>query len=176
MTEKEERVLKIIIEYVKENNIMPTRRFIQKRLNYKSVNSITQYFNSLKNKGYLKYNNCHQLTIGNVIHDNNLKRIKIINSNNQEIELILNKNKDYLGYKLNNNYFKNDYLIKGDILIIEKDKKLHKNDLGLFLIDNKYRVMKYDYQDGFYLLSDKEIMYLNNINIIGKVIKIIKTI
>lgn len=176
MTEKEEIILKIITEYVIKNHTMPTRRYIKNKLNYKSVNSITQYFKSLEKKGYLKYNNNHKLTIGNNIYNSNIRRIRIINSKNNEIELILNKKKNYLGYKLNNNYFKNEHLLKGDILIIEKKKELHIGDIGLFIINSKYRVMRYDYKDGFYLLSDSETIYLNHVKIIGKVIKVIRTI
>ena len=176
MTEKEELILKTICQYIKDNNTMPTRRFIQRKLNYKSVNSITQYFKSLEQKGYLKYNNNHKLIIGNSLYNNNLKNIKIVNQKNQTIELLLNKKKNYLGYRLNNNCFENEFILKGDTLIIEKKKELNVGDIGLFIIDNHYRVMKYNYRDGFYLLSDKETLYLNHVKIIGKVIKIIRTI
>ena len=175
MTEKEEKILKIITQYTRANNTMPTRRFLQKELNYKSINSITQYLKSLEKKGYLKRHN-NKLVIGNVIYNDNLKRIKIINLKNTEIEIVLNKKKNYLGYKLNNNYFKNNYLLKDDVLIIEKRKELGSGNIGLFIIDNKYRIMKYDYKDGFYLLSDNETIYLNHVKIIGKVVRIIRKI
>lgn len=175
MTEKEEIIFKIIIEYVKENNTMPSRRFIQRKLNFKSINSITQYFKSLEKKGYLKHVK-HKYIIGNSIYDSGLKKIKIINLKNSEIEVILNKKKNYIGYKLNNNYFRKSHLLKNDILIIEKKNALHEGDLGLFIIDNNYRIMTYNYKDGFFLLSDNETIYLNHVKIIGKVIKIIRTI
>lgn len=175
MTEKEEIVLKVISDYINENNTLPTRRFIQKKLNYKSINSITQFLLSLEKKGYLKHIN-HKFIIGNSIYNNNIRRIKIINSKNTEVELLLNKKKNYLGYKLNNNYFLHNHLIKGDILIIERKKELCIGDIGLFIVDNNYRIMTYNYKDGFYLLTDKETIYLNHVKIIGKVIKIIRKI
>ena len=82
------------------------------------------------------------------------------------------KNKKYLAYKIHHDYFNNQGIIKNDTLIIEETKKIKPNDFGLFLIDNKYRIMKYNYQDGFYILSDWEEILLNRIKIIGKVIMI----
>ena len=92
--------------------------------------------------------------------------------NNKYINIILNKNKKYLAYKINNNYFNNIGILKNDILVIEVNKRLKPSDLGLFIIDKKYRIMKYNYKDGFYLLSDNEEILLNKVNIIGKVIMI----
>ena len=70
MSENEEKILNIIKKYLKENNVMPTRRFIQKKIGYKSINSITQYFKSLEKKGYLKRNNNNQLIVSNNINNN----------------------------------------------------------------------------------------------------------
>ena len=176
MTEKEETIFNLIIKHIKENNTMPTMRFIQNKLGFKSINSITQYFKSLENKGYLGRNSNNEYVTTAAIFNNNLKRIKIINLKNKYIEIVLNKNKNYLGYKLNNNYFKKDFFIKNDILIIEENSKLLNGDFGLFIIDNKYRLMKYNYIEGFYVLNDIETLYLNHVKTVGKVIKIIRTI
>ena len=147
------------------------------KLNYKSVNSISQYFKSLERKGYLIRNNFNKLVInGNITSNYNLKKIKIINTKNESIEISLNKRKNYIGYRINNNCFKNINILKNDILIIEINKKLNTNDLGLFIIDNKYRIMKYDYKDGFYILKDNETILLNHVKAIGKVKKLIRSI
>ena len=175
MNENEEKILQTIISYVKENHIMPTRRFIQKALNYKSVNSITQYIKSLEKKGYLKRDIINKIIInGHITYNNNYKRLKIVNTKNDYIEIILNQKKDYLAYIIKNNYFDKMGIFRNDLLIIEKNKKIKPNDLGLFIIDNKYRIMKYDYKDGFYLLKDNELVVLNHIEIVGKVIQIIR--
>ena len=177
MNENEEKIMKIIIQYYKKNQSMPTRRFIQKKLKYISVSSITQYFKSLENKGYLVRDSLNRIIINNyVITDYNVKRIKVLNLQNEYLNIILNKKKNYLGYRLNNNYFENQGILKNDFLIIEKDKKLNIGDFGLFIINSKYRIMKYNYKDGFYLLEDNEILILNHVNSLGKVIQIIRKI
>ena len=173
MKEKEEEIFKEIINYFKDNKTMPTRRYLQRKLNYKSINSITQYFKSLEKQNYLIRNTANKFIINDYIKlDDNLKTIKVINTKNDYLHIIINKNKKYLAYKIHHDYFNNQGIIKNDTLIIEETKKIKPNDFGLFLIDNKYRIMKYNYQDGFYILSDWEEILLNRIKIIGKVIMI----
>jgi SOS-response transcriptional repressor LexA len=176
MKEKEEIILEEIINYVKKNSRMPTFRYLQKKLNYKSVNSITRYITSLLNNNYLMRNEDGKIILNNYINNyqKNLKAIKVINMNNKYIHLLLNKEDNYLAYKINNNYFSKKGILKNDILIIKKNKKMKDNDLGLFIIDNNYRVMKYGYKDGFYILRDNEELLLNKVKILGKVVMVEK--
>lgn len=173
MNEKEEKILEEIINYYKENRIMPTMRYLQKVFNFKSVNSITKYIKSLEEQNYLIRNKDNKLILNKYNNENtNLKMITVINMNNQYLNIILDKNKKYVAYKIHNDYFNNIGILRNDILVIEINKRLKSNDLGLFIIDKKYQIMKYNYKDGFYLLSDKEDILLNKVNIIGKVIMI----
>ena len=173
MNQKEEEILEEIVSYYNKNKAMPTFRYLQKGFNFKSVNSITRYIKSLEQQHYLIRNNNNKVILSEYSGNNtNLKTINVINMNNKYINIILNKNKKYLAYKINNNYFNNMGILKNDILVIEINKRLKPSDLGLFIIDKKYRIMKYNYKDGFYLLSDNEEILLNKVNIIGKVIMI----
>ena len=173
MNEKEEKVFKEIINYYKENRIMPTRRYLQKELHYKSVNSITRYIKSLEKQNYLIRNNDGKIIPNKYnLENTNIKTINISNMHNEYLNIILNKNKKYIAYKIHNNYFNNLGILRNDILIIEINKKLKPYDLGLFIIDKKYKIMKYNYKDGFYILTDNEDILLNKVNIIGKVIMI----
>ena len=176
MNKKEEILLREIIDYVYKNKTMPTRRYLQMKLGYKSINSITWYISSLLKQNYLTRNIDGKVVL-NVLskqYETGLKQINIINSIKDSVSLFLNKNKKYLAYKINHNYFNNIGILKNDILIVETNKKLKKNDIGLFIIDNKYRIMKYDYRDGFYILKDKEELILHKIKTIGKVIMVEK--
>ena len=176
MNNKEEEILKIITNYIKENEIMPSLRYIQKELNYKSVNSIRQYFISLEKKGYLIRNNNKLIINNNNIYNNNLKRIKIINLKNKYIEIVLNKKNNYIAFKMNNNYFNRVGIFKNDILIIKITKKITNNELGLFIIDNKPRIMTYNYKDGFYILKDNNEIILNKIKLLGKMVLLVRKI
>ena len=92
MKEKEEEIFKEIINYFKDNKTMPTRRYLQRKLNYKSINSITQYFKSLEKQNYLIRNTANKLIINDYIKlDDNLKTIKVINTKNDYLHIIINK-------------------------------------------------------------------------------------
>ena len=173
MNKKEEEILGVIVNYYKKNYTMPSIRFLQKTFNYKSVNSISRYLKSLEKKNYLIRNNHNKQVINHyLLANNNIKTIKIINQDNKYISIILDKYQNYLAYKISNNFFNNIGILKNDILIINIKSKLEKNDLGLFIIDEKYRVMKYNYKDGFYILKDSQELILTHVKIIGKVIMI----
>ena len=84
MNSQEEKILKEIIKYAIENHRMPTMRYLQNRLCFKSVNSITMYIKSLEHQNYLTRNNEGKLILnnGSEKYNDNLKTIKIINANN----------------------------------------------------------------------------------------------
>ncbi len=176
MNVKEEKTLKEIIDYVKQNKRMPTMRYLQKKLSFKSINSITEHLKCLEKEHYLLRNKEKKLILNDYSFDyeKGLKEIEIINRNNEFVHIILNKRKKYKAYKIHHNYFKNMGIFKNDILIIEENKKLYNNDIGLFIIDNKFRIMKYQYIDGYFYLEDNERIILHKINVIGKVIMIEK--
>ena len=171
MTEKEEKIFNEIKTYYLTNLLMPSIRTIQKKLDYKSSTSIYEIFNSLEKKGYLKRNNANKLVINeNILINTNIKKINVINKKNEIIYLLLNKTKNYLAFQIKNNYFENYCIQKDDYLIIEITNNIKNNQLGLFIINDKYRIMKYQNKDNFYLLSDFETIIVYKYKIIGKVI------
>lgn len=173
MSEKQKIVLDEIIKYYENNNSMPTIRYLQKELHYKSTKTVYNHLQQLEKKNYLKRNENNKLVVNNISmkYQDGIKTINILNST-QKISLIIEKNKEYIGFILENNYFIDMHLMKNDILIIEKNKKIKNNQLGLFIIDKKYRIMKYFYQDGFHILKDSEQIILNKIKLIGTVIMV----
>ena len=174
MNKKEEDILNEIISYFKKNMSMPSIRYLQKKFNYQSTNTIFKYLKSLEQKGYLYKNENNKLIISycSFNHEKSLKRIKVINRNNKYINIYLEKVNNYLAYQVNNN--KLDYLgiIKDDIIILQVKSKMQNGDIGLFIIDNRYKIMRYYYKEGFYVLSDIEEIILNKVKLIGKVILI----
>ena len=73
-------------------------------------------------------------------------------------------------YQIKNSFFTEYAINKNDYLIINTNIEIKNNELGLFLINNKYRIMKYTYIDGYYILEDNEREILYEIKIIGKVV------
>ena len=174
MNNNEKKIFTEIIYYFKKNMVMPSIRYLQNKFNYKSPTSISQYLISLEKQNYLTRNEKNQLVINYIFlsHCTSLIKIKILNTANKYVYIVADNRKKYYAYKINNTNFIKDGILKNDILIAEKNKKILKNNLGLFFIDNHYCIMKYDYKDGFYILKDNDTIILNKVIIIGKIILI----
>ncbi len=161
-------VLKIIKNFYKENGYMPSIRFIQEKLKYKSTSFVYRIMMKLAEEGYLIH---HKDTKKWMIANPTDEYIKVKALNEDDYLMIKQNKKNYIVYKIKNNRFIDKNIIKDDYLIVEKTNKLDNNTLGLFIYNNSYHIMNYNYIDGFYILDDgvnKE--YLYKVQIIGKVI------
>lgn len=164
LNEKELYIYETIYNFINKNSYSPTIRELCKLTNYKSTKTIYRYLNKLKENNYidLKKHKKRCIIINNFIQE------KVIVINTKE-KINININSDNVVFQIKNNYFKDYYIKKNDYLIINTKKKIKNNDLGLFLINNKYRVMKYSFYDGYYILEDNEKEILSRINLIGVV-------
>ncbi len=168
---KEKEILKTIIDYYNQNKLMPSMRYLKDKVHVKSINTIYYHIKKLEEEGYLirNKNNNRILEMNYQDFNKGLKIIKVINSNDT-VKIIFNDNKSYLAFKVKDDIFKEKGILKNDILIIEETKNLKNNDLGLFKINKKIYIMKYFYQDGFYILESDIKRFYSKVNIIGKVI------
>lgn len=168
---REKEILKAIIDYYSQNKLMPSMRYLKEKVKVKSINTIYYYIKKLEEEGYLIRNKDNKRILEKNYHDfnNGLKIIKVINSNDK-VMAIFQDSKSYLAFKIKDDIFKNKGILKDDILILEKTKNLKNNDLGLFIINKKKYIMKYFYQDGFYILESDIKRFYSKVNIIGKVI------
>ena len=171
MNNKKELILQEIRRYYEVNKLMPSIRYLQKTFNYQSTNTIYKYLISLEDEGYLTRNSYHNLVLNNYSNKHTIRNIKILNSK-RSLSLYLDNDHKYTAFVNQHNYFEKYNILKGDILIIKKKNKLQNNDLGLFLINNQYKIMKYTYKNGFYILEDIEEIILHKVKIIGKVVMV----
>jgi len=161
-------LLNEIRKYYRSKGFMPSIRYLAIKMDYKSHNSIYKMMRELENEGYLIHSKDGKRWSLSDINNNYIK-VKVLNDN--EYLVIKENKKNYLVYKIKNNCFKDKNIINGDYLIVEKTQQLENNTLGLFIYNNSYHIMNYNYIDGFYILDDginKE--YLSRVKIIGKVI------
>ena len=170
MSEKAKEILNVIIDYYNNNKTMPSIRYLMNIVNIKSTSTIHYHLNKLEKKGYLKRNKSNNRILSENYENlkNGLKIIEVINDKDK-IKIKIDDNNNYIAFKVKDNILKEVGIIKGDILIIKKTTTLKNNDLGLFMINNKYYVMKYFYKDGFYILESDVKRIYNKIKIIGKV-------
>ena len=165
LNEKEKKVLAAIQMYIKKNNISPTIRELCEILNYKSTKTIYKYLNSLKKKNFLSYQNNKKRSI--IVNHYIKRQIMVINTKKM---IDINIDNNTILYQIKNSFFTEYAINKNDYLIINTNIEIKNNELGLFLINNKYRIMKYTYIDGYYILEDNEREILYEIKIIGKVV------
>ena len=162
LNDKELIVYKTICNFINEKNYCPTIRELCCILNYKSTKTVYNYIKKLKEKNYINYYPNKKRAI--VTNDNIEKQFTIINT---QKKIHININNKYVIYQIKNNFFENYFIKKNDYLIINIEKKIKNNDLGLFLINNEYKIMKYNFIDGYYVLEDNNKEILNRINLIG---------
>lgn len=167
LNEKEIKVYETIKKFIEVHRYSPSIRELNNILNYKSTKTIYRYLKNLKEKGYLNYQEHKKRSIS--INDTIKKNIVVMNT--KKI-LNINFNEDIVIFQIKNNYFQNLAIKKNDYLIINIKSKIKDGDIGLFIINNDYRVMRYTYYDGFHILEDNEKEYLYKINLIGKVVGI----
>ena len=101
-----------------------------------------------------------------------------INENDYVYLYNLKKNTNYIAFRTHNNRLNNECIKCLDILIIEKDLNNLENKLVLVLINDKYRILKYQKKDSFiYLLDDYQTYFLTSFDsIIGKVCQVIRNV
>ena len=168
----DQRILNEIINYQKKNMVMPSIRYLQKKFGFKSHNSIVYYLKKLEKEKYLIRNYNKQLTVNlKIPNPSQYQFIKIINDKYKTFVGLYDSNK-YLAYKQLNNDLNIFSIYKNDILIINTHKKIKNNELGLFIINNQYKIMKYFSKDGYFILKSTQIIITEKINLIGKVIMI----
>lgn len=162
----ENKIYEVICESYKRNGIEPSIRDIGKELGIKYHNGIYYYLKKLEKKNLIKHINGKW-----VLNKCDGYSVNVLNENRYFI-LDYSKNERFI-FKIKNNYFNDLMIKKNDYLIIESHK-LNNGDLGLFIINDEYRIMRYEYKEGFYLLSDNSVEVVSKINCIGKVVGLIR--
>ena len=178
LTKKQEQFFQLIKNYYKTNNILPNLNTIKKISNYKSYNTIYKYLKILESINYLKYDKDKKEITYLMGCSNKIHTIPFINKK-EFIKIEINKLdnfSNYVAFQIDDNNLKKLGIIKGDIVITQKNNTYLNNKFVLVNIKNKYKVFKYQKKDGFtHLINDKDIIpIINNNNIIGKVVLLIR--
>ena len=180
LTKKQEEFFQIIVRYYQDKFLYPSLNDLKKLTNYKSYNTIYKYLNILETKGYIIYNKEEKKIsyIKYSFYNNKILKIPIMNENDQVYLYNLKKNTNYIAFRTHNNRLNNECIKCLDILIIEKDLNNLENKLVLVLINDKYRILKYQKKDSFiYLLDDYQTYFLTSFDsIIGKVCQVIRSV
>ena len=177
LTNKQEYILNLIIDYYQKWNEYPTANILKGLYKCKSYNTIYKHLITLEKKNYLilDKNKKHIINLISIIDNKKKFKIPFINIFDT-LDIEKNKNQ-YITYLVKNNKLNNFNINYHDILIIKKDKTYLNNKIVLIKKNNNYYIYKLIKNNNYYLINDKETIFINNLNnIIGKVIYIIKKI
>lgn len=147
LTKKQEEVLDCIKEFIANYGFPPTVREICKAKNLSSPSTVQMHLNSLAEKGYLKKDKAKSRTIELIVENeylnkkNDIMQIPFKDSQkNEYINIpysIVPKNDNLFAYLVKNNDLINHNILKNDIVIIQKQKTITNNDIGVYIEENK---------------------------------------
>ena len=174
LTKKQELFFKFLVNCYQKEKKYPSIGFLKENSHYHSYNTIYKYLDQLEKKGYIKRNKKKEIIyIKECLENTLILHIPVINENKtiSFTTSFLNANKKYIAFQIHDNKLNKDFLKNGDILIIEKTKKIYNKNLVFVELENKYCILRYIKKDGFiHLFNDKESFILNNFTkITGKV-------
>ncbi len=190
MTKNAKKLLDFINSYIKKNSIAPSFDEMKNYMNLKSKSSIFQYLQSLEEEGFIKKNKLKSRSIeilNTIPYFQTISAGKSYDINNELNEsinisdLIKNDKKNTFACKVNGNSMESHGIYNGDIIILEKETSVKKNNIYAVQIDNneitlkKIRILGNTIE----LIGDEEnftpISYSKNrINILGKIVNLIR--
>lgn len=149
LTVKQKEILDCIKKYIAFNGYPPTVREICLLKGYSSTSTVQSYINKLIEKGLIKKdgikNRSLKLLVENEFENKKTISIPVINSNSF-IELpisLFSKETDYYAYIMPDDSLVCDHILKGDSLIISKQKSFSSNDFVVY-INNVIGISKYN--------------------------------
>lgn len=149
LTVKQKEILDCIKKYIAFNGYPPTVREICLLKGYSSTSTVQSYINKLIEKGLIKKdgikNRSLKLLVENEFENKKTISIPVIYSNSF-IELpisLFSKETNYYAYIMPDDSLVCDHILKGDSLIISKQKSFSSNDFVVYM-DNVIGISKYN--------------------------------
>jgi len=197
ITPKQQRVLSFIREYFRTNNEMPTYEEIADSLSIRYFNSIRQYLQILKLKGFLDIE--EHKSRGIKLNDEIIETINIplVGSVSCETPILATENiegyvpvqksfvsnpyKQYFFLKAQGDSMNEAGIEDGDLLLIEKKETASPGEMVLALIGDEATVKFYKLGNGYAVLlpksrnpEHKPIIVKDNLSIQGIIVEVIK--
>ncbi len=191
LTEKQERVLKFIFEFVRDNGIPPTIREIMKGLGFSSPRPVQDHLKILQRKGYLTIRNkmlrgielsrqflnipvLGRVGAGRVIADTDIEGYI-------DISEITTPSEDLFGLRVKGNSMYRAGIRDGDIVIVRRQQSANPGELVVVIKDGEALIRWLRKDDNGFLLQadDPEGKYpvellTDDFIIIGKVVILLR--
>jgi len=203
LTKKQEKVLRVISDYINKNSCSPTISELCGLLNVRSSRTVTQYLDSLAQKNLIyrdKYVKRGISIIKKQSNDSGVDQIPVINSvdinynyNGQNVfqnfssndfilvskKIIENKNGNLVAIRANGNCMAEAGIFDGDIFLLEKNEQVKNDDRVLAIIDGLPTIKKITLAENSIIMNSNlenknPIVMHSDFKILGKVFDVIK--
>ena len=200
LSEKQQKVLRFLIEYVKENGYAPSVRDICLGLNLTSTSTVHGYLCRLEEKGYIRRDPCRPRTIEildrglDYSFEQSIISLPVVGQvaaglpifAEENIEEIYHLPRWFAGngdgetFVLNviGNSMVNAGILSGDQIIVQRADTAENGEIVVAMVDNEATVKRFyleDYRVRLHPENDEmEDMYFNEVTILGKVIGLMR--
>ncbi len=201
LTPKQEKVLKIISDYISENSCSPTISELREALNVSSSRTVTQYLEALEKQGRIrrdKYLRRGIIVIKKEIFTNSsiahLPLLGYAGCDNQSIIVnpifdeyisvssqILKDKKDVIAVMAVGNSMSAAGIDSGDVVLIERTEQVNNNDKVLAVIDGMAIIKRIRFAENSIILNPdskedhhKPIVMHKDFKVVGRVVEVIK--
>ncbi len=193
LTPNQQRIVETINNFISQHDRVPTHTELTQLLGYRSKNSVQQYIDTLRKKGYLegepkKWRNAKlspfvqvpvvgRVACGTpVLADQNIEEYLPIDKG-----LLGSNPDDFYFLKASGDSMNMAGINDGDLLLVERGVEARSGDVVVALLDDEATVKLYKPGDGFVVLlprssnpTHKPIIVAEGFSILGLVRKVIK--
>lgn len=194
MTDKQEKLLNFISEYIKENGYSPSIREIGKNLGVKSPSAVKVMIDRLEKNGYLNRSTGVARSLTPVVNNNKgvpvlghiVAGVPVTAEENIEGYIQLDglvKHSDNLFFLIVDGYsMKDKGILPGDYVLIKPTNSINNGQIGVFRINGEVTLKTYSRnRDGVFLLpandsfSPISVTEDDDFEVIGSYVMLIRT-
>lgn len=194
MTDKQEKLLNFISEYIKENGYSPSIREIGKNLGVKSPSAVKVMIDRLEKNGYLNRSTGVARSLTPVVNNNKgvpvlghiVAGVPVTAEENIEGYIQLDglvKHSDNLFFLIVDGYsMKDKGILPGDYVLIKPTNSINNGQIGVFRINGEVTLKTYNRnRDGIFLLpandsfSPISVTEDDDFEVIGSYVMLIRT-
>jgi len=195
LTKRQKQVLEYIEKYLKDHDYSPTLEEVKRHFRLSSISTVHQHIEALKNKGYLDKQSHRARSIEPKSNsENSSVKIPLLGyiAAGEPIEAVedskammvpqsyLSRSGDHFALRVRGNSMIEEGIFNNDTVIIRKQERAENGETVVALLNGNKVTLKKIYQEkGRFRLQpanpDLKPIYVNNLQIQGKVISIVRS-
>lgn len=194
LNRRQTAVLKFITEFISENGISPSIREIADEVGLSSTSSVQFNLDALEDAGYIQRDPTHKRSIRITGWTGASKQVPVMGVVAAGMPILaiedveeyvtfpgkISSDKEVFALKVKGDSMINAGILSGDIVFIEKTPYAENGDIVVALLeDNEVTLKTFYKENGVYRLQpendDYEPIISDNVNIIGKILKLTRT-